>query len=99
MNMILRVSNGSGSVPPGSYFGTFHGVEPVKNDFGEGLKWQFKLDGKGIIVSRTTQQTPSTKNGCGRMLAGVMSKALVPDESVDLHAFIGKKYLLIVGQG
>ena len=71
MAFTLVVSSGEG-VPAGSYLANVTGVEPVNNEYGDGLRWQFQVvngQHKGSKTSRTTQTKPSPKNGCGKVLA------------------------------
>jgi hypothetical protein len=99
--MKLKVCGGG--VPAGAYAGKFLGIEPIPADpirgFGEGLRWQFEvLTGphKGARTSRITTTKPSLKNACGKMLQGVCGKTLMLDEEVDLEAFVGHNYLVVV---
>jgi hypothetical protein len=98
MAKVLRVS--SGGVPANSYLALFLGVEDTHNDeYGAGLRWEFEVVSgphKGAKTSRTTSQTPTLKNACGKMLAGITAKTLVPDEDIDLDAYIGKTFFIVV---
>ena len=100
MAFILTVSSGEG-VPAGSYWATFAGVEPVNNEFGDGLRWQFQVASgphKGSKTSRTTQPKPSPKNGCGKVLMGLLGRSLNAGETFDVEQFVGKTYLIVVAQ-
>jgi hypothetical protein len=99
--MKLKVT--SGSVPAGAYTAKFLGIESIPDDpargFGEGLRWQFEvLTGphKGARTSRITTATPSLKNACGKMLQGVTGKSLASGDEIDLEAFVGRNYLVVV---
>lgn len=98
MAKILRVS--SGGVPAGSYMAKFLGVEETHNDeYGAGIRWLFEVISgphKGGRPPRITSDRPTLKNGCGRMLAGITGRPLVPDEDIDLDLYIGKTYLVVV---
>jgi hypothetical protein len=97
MSIILKVS--AGGVPAGSYLARFAAVETTSNEFGEGLKWVFEVTNgpsKGAKTSRITSQSPTLKNSCGKMLAGITGRTLAPEESVDIDAFLGKTYLVVV---
>jgi hypothetical protein len=76
--MKLKVS--PGGVPPGNYAAKFAGVESVTNDkYGDGLRWKFAISQgpqSGQVASRVTGLTPSPKNGCGKMLSGLVGRAL-----------------------
>ena len=42
--MIVSVSSGSGSIPPGSYLATFEKVEPVESpEYGQKFRWWFSV--------------------------------------------------------
>lgn len=96
--MKLQVT--SGGVPAGSYIARFVGVEPTTSKIGEGLKWVWEVTSgphAGAKVSRITDTKPTLKNACGRMLAGVMGKALSDGDVADPAVFVGKSYCVIVG--
>lgn len=96
---IMKLTLGSGSVPPNSYLAKFVGVEQVEaNQYGPGLRWVFEIVAgpqSGIKVSRMTGAAPTLKNGCGKMLMAVSGKSTV-GETVDLTQFVGKVYLIII---
>lgn len=104
MPKVLKVS--TGGVPAGTYIGPFLGVEDVEADaqrgYGPGLKWLFQI-AKGELAgqqaTRITTAIPTQKNACGRMLNGLLGRALQPGEAVDVQQFVGKTYLLIVAAG
>jgi hypothetical protein len=98
--MLLKVS--AGGVPVGSYVAPFKGVETTTNEYGDGLRWWFEIPAgphAGCKVGRITANRPTLKNSCGKMLAGITGKQLATDLEVDLTAYIGKMYLLIVAEG
>lgn len=97
MTKILKVS--PGGVPAGSYLALYEGVEETSNEYGNGLRWMFQVTGgphKGSRTSRITSDNPTPKNACGRMLAGLAGKTLTPGEDINLEAFVGKTYLVVV---
>src|SRR5262245_15571090 len=100
--MKLKVSAGSGP-PAGSYVARFEGVEQTQHEtYGEGLRWKFKvLQGPqaGQLASRTTGLKPSAKNGCGKVLAGLVGRALDLDEEIDIVQYVGRTYLIVVQAG
>jgi hypothetical protein len=96
----------SGGVPAGSYTGTFAGIEvqPENKEkgYGPGTRWKFTIDAgphAGQTASRITGNTASPKNGCGKMLAGLLGRALREGESIDPDPFRGKRYMLVVAAG
>ena len=103
---LLTVS--SGGVPVGNYTGTFAGVEaqpanPEKG-YGPGLRWRFAIDAgpqAGQVAGRVTGTTPTPKNGCGKMLSGLLGRALKEGEQIDPDQYVGKRYMIVVetGQG
>jgi hypothetical protein len=97
--MLLKVS--SGGVPAGSYLSKFVGVEGITNDYGPGLSWQWEiLNGPhiGQSVRRITTVTPTSKNACGKILAGVIGQTLTVGDELDLSTFVGKTFLVVVGE-
>ena len=96
----------SGGVPAGSYTGTFAGTEiqPENKEkgYGVGTRWKFTIDAgpyAGQATSRITGNTPTPKNACGKMLAGLIGRALKEGEQIDPDQFIGKRYMLVVAAG
>jgi hypothetical protein len=97
--MLLTVT--SGGPPTGSYAARFAGIEETTHDeFGAGLRWKFEVtqgEQAGKVASRTTGLRPTAKNGCGKMLAGVLGRELRAGEQLDPHQFVGREYLIVVG--
>jgi hypothetical protein len=97
---------GSGGVPVGSYTAEFVGFEnqPENKEkgYGAGLRWKFVIESgpqAGQVASRITQPLPTTKNSCGKILAGLLGRALRDGEQVDPDAFVGKRYMIVVAAG
>jgi hypothetical protein len=98
----MRLTVSPGGVPIGSYNALFTGIEPTTNDFGEGLKWWFQVTSgpcAGGKIGRITAMKPTLRNSCGKMLSGVVGRPLANDMEVDLAAFVGRMYLIIVAEG
>jgi hypothetical protein len=96
----------SGGVPPGNYSASFVGVEVHPEDkakgFGPGIRWRFVIDAGPHVnetASRITGSTPSAKNSCGKMLSGLIGRALREGEQIDPDTFRGKRYMLVVAAG
>jgi hypothetical protein len=94
---------GSGGVPAGSYTGTFAGYEPQPENeekgYQAGLRWSFKIDTgphAGQTASRITGASPSPRNSCGKMLQGLIGRALQEGEQIDPDKYLGKRYMLVV---
>jgi hypothetical protein len=94
---------GSGGVPVGNYTATFAGteVQPANKEKGyaPGIRWKFTIDAgpcAGQTTSRITGPAPTPKNGCGKMLSGLLGRALREGEQIDPDQFIGKRYMLVV---
>ena len=85
MPKVLKVS--SGGVPAGTYIGQLVAVEDVQADaqrgYGAGLKWVFQIakgEQAGQQAARITTATPTPKNACGRMLNGLLGRAIQPGD-------------------
>ena len=96
----------SGGVPAGSYTGTFAGIEvqPENKEkgYGPGTRWKFTIDAgpcAGQTASRVTGSTPSPKNGAGKILAGLIGRALKEGEQIDPEQFVGKRFMIVVAAG
>ena len=97
----MKLVVSSGGVPAGSYQAAFKEAEAVDNDYGPGLRWVFEVASgpyAGQKTSRITAQTPTPKNACGRILAGLLGKKLTADEEIDLSNFVGNTYLIVVAE-
>jgi hypothetical protein len=95
----MKIMVKSGSVPAGTYSATFQGVENVNNDFGPGLRFNFRISGglhDGRTVSRTTSPNAFPQNACGKMVAAISAKPIEVGTEVDLSTYVGKLYLIIV---
>jgi hypothetical protein len=98
---LLTVS--SGGVPVGNYTGTFAGVEAQPENkekgYGPGMRWKFAIDNgpyAGQVASRVTGPKPTPKNGCGKMLSGLLGRALKDGEQLDPDQLIGRRYMIVV---
>jgi hypothetical protein len=97
--MRLKVSGG---VPEGSYLAKFVKVEPTTNALGDGLKWLWEITSGpnvGLTVSSISSNSPSPKNRCGKILSGMMGKALNTGEELDTGSLIGQTFLIVVRKG
>jgi hypothetical protein len=97
---------GSGGVPIGTYTATFQGIEAQPEDkdrgYGPGTRWKFQIEAgphRGQTASRITRTTPSPRNTCGKMLSGLLGRALQEGEEIDLDQCIGQRYMIVVGAG
>ena len=97
----MKLTLSSGGVPAGSYLAKFVGVEASEpNQYGEGLRWRFEVANgphAGTKITRTTGVTPTLKNKCGQFLIGVTGKSALGEE-IDLSAYAGRTYLIVVVQ-
>jgi hypothetical protein len=93
----------SGGVPIGNYVARFSGVEAQPENkekgYGAGLRWKFTIESgpqAGQVASRVTGPVPSPKNSCGKMLAGLLGRAIQEKEQIDPDQFVGKRYMIVV---
>jgi hypothetical protein len=101
MRCLVKLILSNGSVPAGSYVAKFLGIEPTEpNQFGEGIRWKFEVVSgphAGARISRTTGTKPTLKNQCGKLLIAVSGKSSLGEE-IDLSAYVGRTYLIVVVQ-
>lgn len=97
---------GSGGIPVGSYSATFAGVESqpanTEKGYAAGLKWRWTVESgpcAGQVATRITSAAPSPRNACGKILSGLLGRALIEGESIDPATCMGKKYMLMVAAG
>jgi hypothetical protein len=103
--------NNSGGFPAGNYEGVFKEAEnlPAKEPdltTGEGgrqwakvvFKWEItKGDHTGKTAIRETPQNTGMKSGFVQVCGWVMGKPLTPKDAITLRPFVGRKYLLTIG--
>jgi hypothetical protein len=89
----------SGSVPPGSYMATFTGYKAVTNKLGPALEWTWQLL-SGVHAKATARRLTDTKvspqNATGKIISGLLGRALSVGETPDLAPCVGKMYLIVV---
>ena len=98
----MKLTVSPGGVPTGSYIALFRSVEATTNDFGDGLKWWFEIQGgphAGAKTGCTTANKPTLKNSCGKLVSGIVGKPLSNDMEIDLASYFGRAYLIIVTEG
>jgi hypothetical protein len=101
---VFTVSNGG--VPIGNYAAAFAGVETTQANaekgFGPGIRFKFTIEAglyAGQTASRVTGSAASIKNALGKMLSGLIGRALKEGEQIDPDQYIGRKYLIVVAAG
>ena len=96
----FTVSEGSGP-PAGIYRATFLGITKTDHpEYGAGARFDFKVKGgehDGKTASRTTKPSPSAKNACGRIMAGLLGAPMKPGEKVSLAPLVGRDFTIVVG--
>jgi hypothetical protein len=85
---------------PGSYAAEFVGAFklPPKADgpdYGPALIVKFRTD-DGLEPSAIVSETPTLRNACGRILAGMLGRPLKPEEEIEWSSFEGQKFLVVV---
>jgi hypothetical protein len=100
--MEFTVSEGSGP-PAGIYRAEFLGVVKTTHEqYGDGARFDWKVIGgefEGKIASRTCKPSPSPKNITGKLMAGLLGRAMKPGEAVSLAPCVGRTYTIVVGTG
>jgi hypothetical protein len=87
------------SVVPGHYDAVFLGVETLTNEYGQGLRWRFKIVGgpsSGEIVTRVTRADPTPANSAGRILAGLLGQPLSSGGTFDSDEAVGRCFRIEV---
>src|SRR5262249_51526918 len=86
--------------------GAYAGIEPqapnAEKGFGAGIRWKLTIDAGphiGQTASRITSATPTPKNSCGKMLSGLIGRALKEGEQINLDEYVGKRYMIVIGAG
>jgi hypothetical protein len=101
--MQLMMSESKFGVPVGSYTATFVGAEPREplqgTGYGPALEWTFKVENglyAGKVIGRLTAAEPTVKNSCGRLLQQLTGGAVGVGSVVDLAAYVGRRYTVLV---
>jgi hypothetical protein len=96
----------AGGIAPGTYVATFAGIDPQPADpargYGPGIRWKFTISEgplAGQTASRITPPSPTLRNACGKMLAGLIGRPLADRESADPSMYLGKRYTVTVAAG
>lgn len=87
---------------PGSYAAEFVGAYklPPKEggpDYGPALLVKFRTD-SGEEPAAIVSETPTMRNACGRILAGMLGRPLKPEEAISWADFEGQKFIVVVVQ-
>ncbi len=92
-------------LPIGNYIGPFKGVEEIKLQDGS-LKWRWSWTVKsgpaaGKVASCLTDKSISPTTLPGRIISGLLGRALIPGENVkeSIDACVGKDYMVAVQTG
>jgi hypothetical protein len=107
----MQMKESKFGAPEGVYVAKFLGVAPMRNENGPrlgrdgrpmepGVEWQFEvLEGeqKGQLVGRITSAAPTSKNSCGELLKGIIGRIPSFDEVVDLGAYVGQTFTVVIG--
>ena len=96
----MRLTIGTGGVPPGTYSGKFAGIKEYHHpEYGPGLMWRFEITSGAHVgrdASRVTSPTPTPNNVCGKMINQALGRPITPGEEVDLDDLVGREYLIEV---
>jgi len=100
----ITFGNGGVSLPEGTYYGEFVAVDKTENKFQAdkgALRWDWKVtqgEFAGKIMSRTTGDKPGPDNACGRILIGLLGKTPAANETINIKACVGRKYICQVAK-
>lgn len=91
----------SSGPPAGIYKATFAGVTKTHHEeYGPGARFDFKVVGgehDGKIASRTCKPTATAGNATGKLMQGILGASAKPGEKVNVAAYVGKTYTIVVG--
>lgn len=108
MSLDFTMGESRPKLPDGSYFTTFTGTSQSEAREWQGEKlppgvcWEFSVSSgphQGGKLQRITGPTPTPKNGCGAMIAGLLGGMPTPGQAVNLQQCVGKPYLAVVKGG
>jgi hypothetical protein len=85
------------NVEPGTYHGSFEGVAITSHEeYGPGVRWNFRIDEGGALVSRTTKGEASPRNTCGKFWEMVSGLPLEDAITHDSDEWIGHTGEIVV---
>ena len=88
-------------VPAGTYEAEFVGAKPVRNKFGEGAVFGFRIlsgEFSGQIVTRTSAGKATPRNPTGQMLAALAGVQPQAGLEIDEKEYRGNQYSIEVGR-
>jgi hypothetical protein len=100
--MEFTVSESKFGAPVGVYKAKFVGCKSPNKphpEFGEGVAWAFEIVGgehAGRVVERMTSKSPTAKNSCGKMLAGLLGSLPAAGAKVTINDCIGRVYQIVL---
>jgi hypothetical protein len=97
---------GKAGVPVGMYLARFVGVEPITNAKWEGERWRWTWEvtagpHAGCKADALTQLDISPATQAGRIVAGLLGRAIIPGEDVQaaINGCSGRPYMVSVENG
>jgi hypothetical protein len=102
---VVQAPKQTEQVPDGAYVGPFKGVEEVNLPDGS-FKWRFPWEvqtgaHKGKIASALTDRSINPNTLPGRLISGLLGRAIVAGENVKdaVNACVGKTFMVVVQPG
>ena len=97
-----KITFGRSPLPPGKdYLCALETIQDVDGDFGKGLRFPFvATEGEhaGMEAARVTGVRANGTNGLGKLIADLEGGVQhVPGDDVDIDAFVGREFLVSVG--
>jgi hypothetical protein len=98
----------TGPMPEGMHYAVFSTTESVParewegKQLEEGVRWIYEVSvgpHKGRRLYSITGTVPTEKNGCGRIISGMLGPPFKPDEDIDIEPLIGQTFLVNVQGG
>jgi len=98
LNFTLAKSQTYSDVKPGMYHCLFVSLTPLETSKGKALRWEFKDEKSGIIISDLSDANtgPNDRNKTGRWLCALSSKPLEAETNIVPLDYVGKRYMVIV---
>jgi len=95
MGIVIK-ARGYEPLPTGEYRVELTSVEVVDGNYGECLKWVFRVvdDNRTIVDYSSVSDSPSSK--CVEWITALLNQHLAPYEAVDLETLVGRTAIAYV---
>jgi hypothetical protein len=93
---ITITAQGTEPLPTGEYRVELTAIELEDGNYGEQLKWTFRVPDKGRNLVAYSSLSASLASKCMRWAGALLGRPIQPSEQVDFEALVGKTAIAVV---